>query len=89
MDSAPLPGDPLVLRAQSASYGASVRMLLQPGWEAGSLILMPGGQSAHPLSPYYSDGHKAWLRSEPSSLQPGRIEKNVVFVPPAAPTPSN
>ena len=89
MDSAPLPGDPLVLRAQSASYGASVRMVLQPGWEAGSLIQMPGGQSAHPLSPYYSDGHQAWLRSEPSSLQLGRIEKNLVFLPPVAPKPSN
>jgi len=89
MASAPLPGDPLVLRAQSTSYGASVRMVIQPGWEAGSLIQMSGGQSAHPLSPYYSDGHRVWLRAEPAPLQPGRIEKNVVFLPPSAPKESN
>jgi len=89
MRSAPLPGDPLVLRAQSASYGASLRMVIQPGWEAGSLIDLPGGQSAHPLSPYYSDGHSSWLRAEPVPLQPGRIDKNVVFDPPPAPKPSN
>jgi penicillin G amidase len=82
MSSASLPGDPLVLRAQTPTFGASVRMVIQPGWEAGSLLQMPGGQSAHPLSPYYSDGHQAWLKGEPTPLQPGKVDKHAVFVPP-------
>ena len=82
MASAPLPGDPLVVRAQSATFGASVRLVVQPGWEAGSLIQLPGGQSANPLSPYYSDGHAAWLRDEPSPLQPGKVDSHMVLNPP-------
>ncbi len=78
----PLPGDPLVVRSQSPSFGASVRMVIRPGWEAGSLLQMPGGQSGHPLSPYYSDGHKAWVNGEASPLQPGKIEDHQVLAPP-------
>lgn len=81
MPADPLPGDTDVVRTQTPDFGASVRMVIKPGWEAGSLLQMPGGQSAHPLSPYYSAGHKDWVRGEPSPLQPGRIEDHLLFVP--------
>ena len=32
---------------------------------------MPGGQSGHPLSPFYRAGHAAWARGEATSLLPG------------------
>lgn len=83
MPADPLPGDPLVVRAQTPGFGASVRFVIQPGWEEGSLLQMPGGQSGHPLSPYYSDGHKAWVRGEPTPLQPGKVADHMVFAPPA------
>ncbi len=82
MASTPLPGDPLVVRAQAPAFGASVRMAIQPGWEGGSLLHMPGGQCAHPLSPYSSDGHKDWVKGEPTPLQPGKVADHMVLAPP-------
>jgi penicillin amidase len=32
---------------------------------------MPGGQSGHPLSPYFLAGHDAWVRGEPTPFMPG------------------
>ena len=32
---------------------------------------MPGGQSGHPLSPHYADGHAAWAKGEPTPFLPG------------------
>jgi penicillin amidase len=81
MSAAPLPGDTGLVRTQTTDFGATVRMAVQPGWEAGSLLHMPGGQSAHPLSPYYSAGHKDWVGGEPTPLQPGRVEDHLLFVP--------
>ncbi len=78
-----LPGDPLVVRAQTPSFGASVRMAIQPGWEQGSLIALPGGQCANPLSPYYSDGHAEWADGEALPLQPGKVADHQVNAPPA------
>ncbi len=78
-----LPGDPLVVRAQSPSFGASARLIVQPGAEENGILQMPGGQSGHPLSPFYSDGHKAWVKGEPTPLQPGKVEDHMVFAPPA------
>ncbi len=78
-----LPGDPLVVRAQGPRFGASVRFVIQPGWEAGSLLHMPGGQSGHPLSSYFDDGHEAWVEGEPAPLLPGRVDKHQVHAPPS------
>ncbi len=78
-----LPGDPLVVRAQGPTFGASVRFVIQPGWETGSLLHMPGGQSGHPLSSYFDDRHEAWVEGEPTPLLPGRVDKHQVHAPPA------
>lgn len=80
----PLPGDPETVRAQAPGLGTTFRLAIRPGWEAGSLLHMPGGQSAHPLSPYFFDGHQSWLKGEPTPLQPGRTEDSLVFRPPSA-----
>lgn len=77
----PVPGDPLVVRPDSPEFGASYRFVIQPGAEDRSLLLTPAGQSAHPLSPYYSDDHEIWLRGEPVPLQPGKVEDHMVFDP--------
>ena len=53
------------------SLGASERMIVAPGNETEGLFHMPGGQSGHPLSPYYRAGHAAWARGEPTPFLPG------------------
>jgi penicillin amidase len=66
-----LPGDSNMPRFQSPSSGASERMVVSPGREAQGLFHMPGGQSGHPLSPHYRDGHGAWVKGEPTPFLPG------------------
>ena len=78
----PLPGATDTVRTQTPDFGASVRLVIRPGWEAGSLLQTPGGQSGNPLSPYYSAGHQDWEQGEPTPLQPGRVKDHLLFVPP-------
>ncbi len=66
-----LPGDSHMPRFQSARAGASERMAVSPGREAEGYLHMPGGQSGHPLSANYGDGHRAWATGEPTPFLPG------------------
>ena len=50
---------------------ASQRLAVAPGREAEGIFHMPGGQSAHPLSPFFRAGHDAWVRGEAAPLLPG------------------
>lgn len=71
MPADPLAGDSDMPRAQSPGHGASERIVVSPGREAEGIFHMPGGQSAHPLSPFYRAGHTAWVRGEPTPFLPG------------------
>lgn len=77
----PLPGDANLPRVQMPSFGASQRMLLIPGREADSLFHMPGGQSGHPLSPYFLAGHADWVQGRPTPLLPGNPRHVLHLVP--------
>ncbi|BEU23265.1 penicillin acylase family protein [Paraburkholderia sp. 22B1P] len=67
----PLPGDINMPRVQAPAFGASERMIVSPGREQSGIFEMPGGQSGHPLSPYFLAGHEAWVRGEKTSFLPG------------------
>jgi penicillin amidase len=71
MPQQPLPGDSNMPRAQGPDNGASERLAVSPGREAEGLFHMPVGQSGHPLSPNYADGHEAWVKGEPRPFLPG------------------
>ncbi|MDX1432169.1 MAG: penicillin acylase family protein, partial [Gammaproteobacteria bacterium] len=46
---------------------------------------MPGGQSGHPLSPFYDRGHAAWVAGEPTPFLPGPARYRLTLLPaPAA-----
>ncbi|MGA8707368.1 MAG: penicillin acylase family protein, partial [Steroidobacteraceae bacterium] len=60
-----LPGDNDMPRVQDGATGASERFAVSPGHEAEGYFHMPGGQSGHPLSPYYRAGFMAWARGQP------------------------
>ena len=49
-------------RVQTPDIGASERMVVSPGHEADGIIHMPGGQSGHPLSPFWGAGHDDWVQ---------------------------
>jgi penicillin amidase len=67
----PLPGDADMPRVQNPRNGASERLVVSPGHEPDGIFHMPGGQSAHPLSPYFRAGHSAWVRGDPTPFLPG------------------
>ena len=41
------------------------------GHEAEGIMHMPTGQSGHPLSPFYSNSHEAWVNGDPTPFLPG------------------
>jgi len=71
MPSHPQHGDVLAVRVATPTIGASQRMVVSPGRERDAIFHMPGGQSGHPLSPYYRAGHEAWRDGEATPLLPG------------------
>jgi penicillin amidase len=66
-----MPGDWSTPRAQGTGFGASERFAVSPGREEDGYLHMPGGQSGHPLSPFYRTGHADWVAGRPSSFLPG------------------
>jgi penicillin amidase len=79
-----LPGDWSTPRAQGAGFGASERFAVSPGREADGYLHMPGGQSGHPLSPFYRAGHEDWVQGRPAPFLPGKAEHVLTLVPPGA-----
>ncbi len=77
----PLPGDVDMPRVQAPSFGASERFVVAPGRESEGLFHMPGGQSGHPLSPFYRAGHEAWVRGEPTPFLPGAAAHTLILAP--------
>lgn len=67
----PLPGDQYMPRVQGPAFGASERLVVSPGRESQGIFHMPGGQSGHPLSPFYGSGHADWAAGRPSAFLPG------------------
>ncbi|HOB98016.1 MAG TPA: penicillin acylase family protein [Verrucomicrobiota bacterium] len=76
-----LPGDSHMPRVQGRGFGASERLAVSPGHEADGYLHMPGGQSGHPLSPYYRAGYQAWARGEPTPFLPGAARHNLTLIP--------
>ncbi len=87
MPKVELSGDQYMPRVQGPSFGASERMVVSPGREAEGILQMPGGQSGHPLSPFYGSGHEDWQRGRPSPFLPGPLLHRIDLVPDAAASP--
>ncbi|NJN47243.1 MAG: penicillin acylase family protein [Candidatus Competibacteraceae bacterium] len=79
-----LPGDINMPRVQTPTAGASQRMVIAPGREEQGFFHMPAGQSGHPLSPHYRDGHEAWVRGQPSAFLPGLPVNTLTLIPSGA-----
>jgi penicillin amidase len=68
-----LPGDSNMPRVAGPAFGQSERMTVSPGHEEQGLFNMPGGQSGHPLSPFFLAGHADWVAGRPTPLLPGPV----------------
>lgn len=76
-----LPGDANMPRVAGSKFGQSERMTVSPGREEEGVFNMPGGQSGHPLSPYFLRGHADWVAGRSIPLLPGVAEHSLRFEP--------
>jgi penicillin amidase len=76
-----LPGDHDMPRVQDGAFGASERFAVSPGHEDQGYFHMPGGESGHPLSPYYRAGFLQWARGEPLPFLPGPAQHTLTLAP--------
>ena len=67
-------------RVAGPGFGQSERLTVSPGHEEQGIFNMPGGQSGHPLSPYFLDGRGDWLSGRDSPLLPGPAAHTLTFV---------
>ena len=81
MPQSQLPGANAMPRVQSPRFGASERLAVSPGRESDGYFHMPGGQSGHPLSPFYRAGHDAWVEGRPMPFLPGPPTHELVLTP--------
>ncbi len=84
MPPQPLPGDSENMpRIQAPAMGASQRLAVSPGHEQDAYLHMPCGQSGHPLSPHYRDGHANWAEGKPEPFMPGETVHTLTLKPAA------
>lgn len=76
-----LPGDKHMPRVQGPDFGASERFAVSPGNEAAGYFHMPGGQSGHPLSPFYLAGHDDWETGRATPFLPGPARYTLILLP--------
>lgn len=81
MPGEPLSGDGAMPRVQGPAFGASERMVVSPGHEADGIIHMPGGQSGHPMSPFWGAGHDDWVHGRPTPFLPGEATHTLTLRP--------
>ena len=81
MPTVELPGDHNMPRVQDGTEGASERFAVSPGRESEGYLHIPGGQSGHPLSPFYRAGFMEWARGEPLPLLPGPARHTLTLTP--------
>jgi penicillin amidase len=75
-----LPGDANMPRVAGPKFGQSERLTVSPGREEQGLFDMPGGQSGHPLSPFFLRGHEEWVKGAAGPLLPGPAKYTLRFV---------
>jgi penicillin amidase len=76
-----LPGCAFCVRAAAPGFGASERLVVSPNHFEDAILHMPGGQSGHPLSPYYQDQQEYWLKGLPMALTAGKAEHTLLLQP--------
>ncbi|WAK02528.1 penicillin acylase family protein [Methylobacter sp. YRD-M1] len=69
------------VRAVGPTFGASERMVVSPAHLDDGIMHMPGGQSGHPLSSYYRDQHRHWVKGLPLALLADKPEHRLTLQP--------
>jgi len=81
MPKTPMAGDRHMPRVQMTVHGQSERMVVAPGHEQDGILVVPAGQSGHPLSEFYRADHDAWLEEQPLGFLPGPEKYQLILQP--------
>ncbi|KZN57220.1 hypothetical protein N474_08440 [Pseudoalteromonas luteoviolacea CPMOR-2] len=81
MPTVPGFGDSFMPAVQGKDFGASQRFIAQPGYLNNAVMTVAGGQSGHPLSPYYRSGFDAYAEGKLTPLLPGDITHTIELLP--------
>jgi len=81
MPSLPQSGDRNMPHVAAPSFGQSERLVVAPGHEERATLSMPGGQSGHPMSPYYGAGHDDWVAGRATPLLAGAPQHVLTLTP--------
>lgn len=76
-----LAGCSACVRVAGPHFGAGERLVVAPAHLDEGLLHMPGGQSGHPLSPYYRDQQDYWVQGLPLGLLAGPSEHRLTLTP--------
>ncbi len=81
MPSVAQSGDRNMPHVAAPAFGQSERLVVAPGHEERATLAMPGGQSGHPMSPYYGAGHADWVAGRPTPLLAGTPQHVLTLSP--------
>ncbi len=81
MPADPLAGDRHMPRVQLKVHGQSERMVVSPGHEADGILVIPAGQSGHPMSEFYAADHAYWLSEKPLGFLPQAEKYSLQLLP--------
>ncbi len=81
MPSVPQSGDANMPHVAAPAFGQSERLVVAPGHEERATLSMPGGQSGHPMSPYYGAGHADWVAGRAVPLLAGAAQHVLTLGP--------
>ena len=81
MPSLPQSGDRNMPHVAAPAFGQSERLVVAPGHEERATLAMPGGQSGHPMSPYYGAGHADWAAGRATPLLAGAPQHVLTLTP--------
>jgi penicillin amidase len=81
MPADPLAGDRHMPRVQLKVHGQSERMVVSPGHEADGILVIPAGQSGHPMSEFYDADHAYWLSEKPLGFLPQAEKYSLQLLP--------
>ncbi|TMO68734.1 penicillin acylase family protein [Pseudoalteromonas aurantia] len=74
-------GDTYMPAVQGRHFGASQRFIAQPGALGNAIMTVAGGQSGHPLSPFYRAGFDGYAKGNATPLLPGRLVHALTIKP--------
>ena len=74
-------GDSHMPRVQRPENGQSERIVVSPGHEENGIMVLPGGQSGNPISPYYRADFADWANARPLPFLPGPTLHKLTLLP--------